>query len=108
VDGTQKPGRHDIDGDHCFALVQTHETKPVGKALVEAHRKRIDVQFIHSGRETILWAPLETMRGETMAHSGEKDAAPAMVAVRMRGSSARIPPGTESHEDFPRLADDES
>jgi YhcH/YjgK/YiaL family protein len=75
VDGTQELGRHDIDGDHCFALVQTYETKPVGKALFEAHRKYIDVQFIHSGRETILWAPLDTMMEETMAHSDEKDAA---------------------------------
>ena len=24
VDGTQELGRHDLDGDHCFALVQTY------------------------------------------------------------------------------------
>ncbi|MBE7493824.1 MAG: YhcH/YjgK/YiaL family protein [Verrucomicrobiaceae bacterium] len=75
VDGTQAPGRYDLDGDHCYALVQTYETKPVEKALFEAHRKYIDVQFIHSGRETILWAPLTAMREETMAFSEEKDAA---------------------------------
>ena len=28
VDGTQPLGRHDLDGDHCFALVQTYGTKP--------------------------------------------------------------------------------
>jgi len=75
VDGTQKLGRHDLDGDHCFALVQTYETKPIEKAKFEAHRKYIDVQFIQSGRETILWAPLDTMKEETMAYSDEKDAA---------------------------------
>lgn len=75
VDGTQELGRHDLDGDHCFALVQTYETKPVEKAKFEAHRKYIDVQFIQSGRETILWAPLDTMKEETMAYSDEKDAA---------------------------------
>lgn len=75
VDGTQELGRHDLDGDHCFALVQTYETKPVEKAKFEAHRKYIDVQFIQSGRETILWAPLDTMQEETMAYSDEKDAA---------------------------------
>lgn len=74
-DGTQALGRHDIDGDDCFALVQTYETKPVEKALFEAHRKYIDVQFIHSGRETILWAPLASMKEETMAYSAEKEAA---------------------------------
>lgn len=75
VDGTQELGRHDLDGDHCFALVQTYETKPVEKAKFEAHRKYIDIQFIYSGRETILWAPLATMKEETMAYSDEKDAA---------------------------------
>ncbi len=75
MDGTQELGRHDIDGDHCFALVQTYESKPIEKAKFEAHRKYIDIQFIHSGRETILWAPLDTMKEETMAYSDEKDAA---------------------------------
>jgi YhcH/YjgK/YiaL family protein len=75
VDGTQPLGRQDLDGDHCFALVQTYETKPMEKAKFEAHRKYIDVQFIYSGRETILWAPLAAMVEETMAYSEEKEAA---------------------------------
>lgn len=75
VDGSQPLGRHDLDGDLCFALVQTYETKPQEKALFEAHRKYIDVQFIHSGRETILWAPLASMKEETMAYDATKEAA---------------------------------
>ena len=75
VDGTQELGRHDLDGDHCFALVQTYETKPIERAKFEAHRKYIDVQFIQSGRETILWAPLDTMKEEMMVYTDEKDAA---------------------------------
>lgn len=74
VDGTQQLGRHDLDGDQCYALVQTYETKPVEKAKFEAHRKYIDIQFIQNGRETILWAPLVTMKEETMSYSDEKDA----------------------------------
>ena len=74
-DGTQPLGRFDLDGDHCFALVQTYETKPMEKAKFEAHRKYIDVQFIYSGRETILWAPLAAMQEETMAYNEEKEAA---------------------------------
>ena len=75
VDGSQPLGRHDLDGDDCFALVQTYETKPQEMALFEAHRKYIDVQFIQSGRETILWAPLASMAEETMAFDESKDAA---------------------------------
>lgn len=75
VNGTQAPGRHDLDGDHCFALVQTYETKPPGMAKFEAHRKYIDVQFLFSGRETILWAPLAAMKEETLAYDEAKEAA---------------------------------
>ena len=73
VDGTQAPCRHDIDGDHCFALVQTYATKPEA-VKYEAHRKYIDVQFIHSGRETILWAPLAVMGEAVTPYDDSKDA----------------------------------
>ena len=75
VDGTQALGRHEIDGDRVFALVQSYVTKPAETALFEAHRKYIDVQFVHSGRETILWAPLAAMKNQTMAYDEAKDAA---------------------------------
>lgn len=75
VDGTQTPGRHEIDGDDVFALVQTYATKPVESALFEAHRKYIDVQYLHQGRETILWAPLAAMKEATMLYDDSKDAA---------------------------------
>ena len=88
VDGKQALGRHDIDGDDCFALVQTYATKPIESAKFEAHRKYIDVQFIHSGRETILWAPLAAMQDQTMAYDEAKEAAlwklvPDVTPLRM-------------------------
>lgn len=94
-DGTQALGRHDIDGDHCFALVQTYETKSMEKAKFEAHRKYIDVQFIYSGRETILWAPLSAMKEETMAYTDEKEAAlwkliPDVTPLHMSGGHFAI------------------
>ena len=75
VDGTQALGRYEIDGDHVFALVQTYATKPIQNAKFEAHRKYIDVQFVHSGRETILWAPITAMKEETLAYNDVKEAA---------------------------------
>ncbi|HCN77160.1 MAG TPA: YhcH/YjgK/YiaL family protein [Verrucomicrobiales bacterium] len=75
VDGTQALGRHDLAGDECFALVQAYDTKPLSEALFEAHRKYIDVQYLHSGCETLLWTPLAAMREETMAYDESKDAA---------------------------------
>jgi len=68
-------GRHDIDGDHCFALVQAYTTKPLAEARFEAHRKYIDIQFIQSGHETLLWAPLSLLGEATEPYLEEKDVA---------------------------------
>lgn len=73
--GAEEPGRYDLAGDLCFALVQTYQTKPQADALFEAHRKYIDVQFLFGGRETIFWAPLASMKDQTMAYDESKDAA---------------------------------
>ena len=62
VDGTQPLGRFDLDGDHCFALVQTYETKLMEKAKFEAHRKYIDVQYIVSGIEKMGYAPIDHLQ----------------------------------------------
>ena len=72
---SQAMGRHEIDGDRVFALVQSYTTKPIESALYEAHRRYSDIQFIFNGRETILWAPLVTMSDQTMAYDDAKDAA---------------------------------
>jgi YhcH/YjgK/YiaL family protein len=73
VDGTQPLGRHELDGSRCFGLVQSYETKPEPEALFEAHRKYIDVQFVFSGRETLLWAPVDSMREQTLPYDEGKD-----------------------------------
>lgn len=90
-DGTQALGRHDIDGDHCFALVQTYATKPLEAAKFEVHRKYIDIQYIHSGHEAILWAPLAVMREETMPYNADKEA--ALFKLVDERTAVRMEPG---------------
>lgn len=90
----QPLGRHDIAGDDCFALVQTYTTKPLAEAKFEAHRNYIDIQFVQSGRETILWAPLAGL-AETKPYDAEKDfalfAAPAIATpLRLRAGDFTI------------------
>ena len=75
VDGTQVLGRHALDGENLFALVQRYSTRPFETASFEAHRRYIDIQYVYSGRETILWAPLASMREETMPYDASKEAA---------------------------------
>jgi biofilm protein TabA len=71
----QPPGRHDIDGDNCFALVQTYQSKPLAEAKFEAHRQYIDIQFIQTGSESILWAPLAALTQVTEPYAAGRDIA---------------------------------
>ena len=49
-----KPGRYEIDGDNCWAMVQECELKPMAEEVtVEAHRKYIDIQSPITGPETM-------------------------------------------------------
>ncbi len=73
--GQLPTGRHEIDGDHVYALVQKYTTKPAKDGQFEAHRKYIDVQYVHAGRETILWAPLASLTQVNLPYREEQDAA---------------------------------
>ena len=64
-EGDTKNGRYELDGDNVYAMVQRYTTKPADKGQFEAHRKYIDVQYVHAGKETILWAPLESLVNKT-------------------------------------------
>ena len=49
---TLQVGRHEIDGDRVFALVQECELRPVSQMKVESHRRYIDIQAPLDGVET--------------------------------------------------------
>ena len=46
-----EPGRHDVDGDRLFAIVQRYEPKPLAQIVWESHRRYIDVQYVVEGVE---------------------------------------------------------
>ena len=46
-------GRYEIDGSALFALVQDNRTAPKAERKAEAHKKYIDIQYVHSGSEII-------------------------------------------------------
>lgn len=68
-------GRHEIEGDDLFALVQRYDTRPAAGMQFEAHRRYIDIQFIARGREVIHWSPLAALTEVTLAYDPAKDAA---------------------------------
>jgi YhcH/YjgK/YiaL family protein len=44
-------GKHNIDGDTIFALVQEYQTKPLAECKLESHKKYIDIQYVIRGEE---------------------------------------------------------
>lgn len=64
-------GRHDVDGDHVFALVSDYQTRRPADAFWEAHRQHVDVQFVVSGHERIGYANLD--RFEVDPYDAERD-----------------------------------
>ncbi len=56
--GRLEPGRHDVQGDEVFALVSDYQTRTPAEAFWEAHRRHVDVQFVHSGVERIGYGDL--------------------------------------------------
>ena len=59
-------GRHDIDGDNLFFLLQSYDSK-LENETPEAHKQYIDIQYLISGKELVGVAPLSAMQEEVEA-----------------------------------------
>jgi YhcH/YjgK/YiaL family protein len=68
------PGRHDIDGDRLFALLQDYTTRSPDRCVWEAHRRHIDVQYVVHGMERMGYLPLANAR-EREPYDPERDVA---------------------------------
>lgn len=58
------PGRHEIEGDHVWALVSDYTTSPMSERRWEAHRRHMDVHSVVRGSECIGYSPVGRMRAE--------------------------------------------
>lgn len=66
-------GRHEIDGDRVFALVNRDPGRGRAGARLEAHRKYIDIQYLVSGREEIGWRPTEQCQQVSEPYDDSRD-----------------------------------
>ena len=55
-------GRHDIDGDRLFALVQQYTTRHASECRWEAHRRYTDIQYVVTGVERMGYANVADTR----------------------------------------------
>jgi biofilm protein TabA len=65
LDPTLPDGRHAIEGDDLFALVQTYDTVPGTEKRLEAHVRHIDLQYVREGHERILHTHTAPLTAET-------------------------------------------
>ena len=54
-------GKHSVEGDEIYALVQEYDTKPAEDGYWEAHRQYVDVQYVASGTELMGYANVNEM-----------------------------------------------
>lgn len=52
------PGRHAIDGERLFAIVEAAPGRARVDAPLECHRRYIDIQFVVEGVDEMGWKPL--------------------------------------------------
>ncbi len=65
--------RVDLDGDKLFILFSDLQGKERSEALLEAHKKYIDIHCCFEGRESIGWRALRNCAGIRTPYDDEKD-----------------------------------
>lgn len=53
-----EPGRHAIDGERLFAIVEACAGRTRAEARLECHRRYIDIQLVLEGVDEMGWKPL--------------------------------------------------
>jgi len=73
--GSLAAGRHELDGDRLFILIDHKDGRGREGARLEAHRKYVDIQYTFEGLEEIGWSPLATPRPPAGGYDETKDIA---------------------------------
>lgn len=81
-------GRHEIDGDAMFALVQEYDTKLKEQGLWEAHRRYIDLQYVVQGIEGFGYANVNHLK------QGEYDSAKDFLPLHGEGDLVTVHSGS--------------
>lgn len=66
-------GKHEIDGENLFAVVWRGIGKGQADAILECHRRYIDIQYVVSGIDQLGWLPTDACRREKQAFDEQND-----------------------------------
>jgi biofilm protein TabA len=67
-------GKHEIEGEKIFALVQEYIPKPRAVGKFEAHERYWDIQYVAQGQERMGWSPRPALT-VTEPHDAKRDIA---------------------------------
>jgi YhcH/YjgK/YiaL family protein len=67
------PGRHVIDGESLFAIVEACPGRTRAEAKLECHRRYIDIQLVLEGIDEMGWRPLGECHAPIDDYSVERD-----------------------------------
>jgi len=68
-------GKHVLDGDRLYLMVNRDPGRGQGGAKLEAHRNYIDIQLTLAGQEVIGWKSLDECRDCSEPYTAERDVA---------------------------------
>jgi len=67
------PGRHEVDGDRIYAIISKGPGRNRIQAMLEAHRKYIDIQYVISGIDEMGWKSLADCGLTSREYDKDKD-----------------------------------
>lgn len=68
-------GRHQVDGDALYLVIAVDEGRGQEGAVLESHRKYIDIQFVIEGTDYIGWRPVGECLHVRQPYDPSKDVA---------------------------------
>ncbi len=79
-------GRYELQGDEIFAIVMSYETRSADGAILEAHRRYVDIQTVLRGQEGFAWFPVPSLTVD-QPYDAEKD---VEFYLRLEPGPARV------------------
>ena len=67
------PGKHEVQGEQLFAIVEACAGRARAEAKLEAHRRYIDIQLVLEGVDEMGWKPLADCRDPATEYDAARD-----------------------------------
>ncbi|MBD3813300.1 MAG: YhcH/YjgK/YiaL family protein [Betaproteobacteria bacterium] len=70
---TLAPGKHDVQGEELFAIVEACDGRTRAEAKLECHRRYIDIQLVVEGVDEMGWKPVAACMDPATDYDAARD-----------------------------------